>query len=127
MRKIVILLAVVGLLYGLPSACYYDNRAEILAANPLDSCSTVDVSYNLDIKPIIEARCSVPGCHNANSQAAGLDLSTFTGVKAIADNGSFVGRITATGSALMPQGGPPLPRCDIDKIEAWVADGALEN
>jgi hypothetical protein len=38
----------------------------------------------------------------------------------------LVGRIEATSGAIMPPGAN-LGACEIEKIKAWVADGALNN
>lgn len=126
MKKLLKILSSVSLLMAL-SGCYYDNRAELLAQNPADDCNTDTVTFSNDINPIIQSNCAVSGCHNATTQAAGLNYEEFADLKSVAGNGNLVGRITATGTALMPQGGPPLPDCQINKIRAWVQDGAPQN
>ncbi len=111
------------------SSCYYDNKEE-LYQNLNTNCETANVSFGTTIEPIITANCAIPGCHIGPANAGGLDLSTYQGVKSSADatgNGSLVGRITASSGSLMPQGGPRLPECDIQKIQQWVADGAPNN
>jgi hypothetical protein len=109
-------------------SCYYDNAEELYANLQPDSCNTVDVSYAEFIQPLSDAQCAFSGCHIGASPAAGLDLSSYAGLKQIADDGKFVDRINAVnGLPLMPQGGPKLPSCDISKITAWVQAGAPNN
>ena len=107
------------------SQCYYDNKEELYQDFDKPDCETADMSYELDIKNIIESNCAVSGCHVAPIVQSGLDLSQFADVKRIADNGSLVNRITGVGP-IMPQSGP-LPPCEIEKITAWVNQGSLDN
>lgn len=89
-------------------------------------CNTASMKFSTDIAPILKANCN--GCHNTTSAAAGVNTETYAGVKAIADNKSLVGSIThATGYSPMPKGMAKLSDCDIDKIKAWVAQGARNN
>ena len=126
-RRISAVILIFSALLLSTESCYYDNREDLLANQPQDSCNTTDVSFSAEIQPIISDNCAIPGCHNAGSQAAGLNLEEFQQVKNIAASGEFVGRITEQSGPLMPQGGPPLPQCEIDKITAWVQDGAMDN
>lgn len=126
MKKFMAIASTLALLMALP-ACYYDNRAKILAQNPAEDCDTTNVTFSTNISPIIKNNCAVAACHNNSSQAAGLNLDQFNDLQKIAQNGLLVTRITATGSSLMPQGGPALPDCQIKKITAWVQDGAPQN
>jgi len=55
-------------------------------------CDTTNVKYSTHIKPLIQNSCQ--GCHSGAAPGGGIDLSTYAGVKAIADNGMFVGTIS---------------------------------
>ncbi len=116
-----------ALLLLLVVSCYYDNKEDLYKDLPSPVCDTVDVSYSAFVKPLLERSCATPNCHIGPNASAGIDLSLYADAKRIADNGSFYGRITNTTGPLMPQGGPRLPPCDIDKIEAWIDAGALNN
>jgi len=105
------------------SSCYNDNKEEVYENNTDNTCDTSSVSYANDITPIFEQSCT-SGCHSGTNPAANLDLTDFNEAKNSANE--IVNRINDIG-ALMPQGGPSLPDCEILKIETWVQDGAPNN
>lgn len=121
MKKLPFVFAVAFLL----SSCYNDKE-ELLYPSP--ACDTSNVHYNYTIKPIIDNSCAIAGCHNANTQAGGYNLSSYAGLQSAAQNGSLVGSIThASGYAAMPRNTQPLPDCEIKQIQAWVNMGAPNN
>lgn len=90
------------------------------------SCDTSTVSYAIHIQPIIENSCV--GCHRPQSLGGGIDLSTYTGVKAEANTMRLLKVITyAPGFKKMPLGGNQLPGCEINKIRAWINAGSPNN
>ena len=101
--------------------------AENLFCDPeLEPCDTEAVSYSTTVEPIISLHCV--GCHSGNPPAGGIDLSSYTGVKEVADLGSLVGTISWDAAfSNMPQNADQLPTCEIDQIKSWVEDGALNN
>lgn len=120
---------ILGLAGFLAYACTKDNKVDLLADQPKvdnDSCVTVDMSYQNDIKIILTQNCATSGCHLGPNGQSGLDLSTFGDTKRIAADGEMMGRIKNTNGPLMPPGGK-LSDCDINKIKAWIADGAQNN
>src|SRR6187551_216253 len=84
---------------------------------------TSGVSYQNDIKPILEANCIKSGCHNGDNGAQ-RNWSVFANVQAKAS-----GIKTRTGNKSMPKDIAPtgLPQNQIDLIACWVDDGALDN
>ena len=78
------------------------------------------ISFNTDIKPILEANCIKSGCHNGDNGAS-RNWSVFANVKDKA-----TGIKTQTGSGSMPPTGG-LPQNQRDLIACWVEDGANEN
>ena len=89
-------------------------------------CNTTDVSYAATVVPVLNV--SYVGCHSGGSPQGGIDLSTYTGVKAVANNGKLVGSISWDANfSNMPQGGAKLSTCVIDQIKSWVDAGALNN
>ncbi len=83
------------------AGCFYDKEEDLYKSN----CATTDIRYINVVKPIIDANCNISGCHNSITNAGGYDLSDYTGVKLIVDNGKLIGSIThASGFSAMPQG-----------------------
>lgn len=92
------------------------------ASEPKIDCSSVSHTYATDIKPIVDSRCSMSGCHNAGSPNG--DYTYFAGIKAKAENGSLRDRVVIKKD--MPTG-KPLSAEEIAKFECWIKEGALEN
>lgn len=93
--------------------------------NNCTSCDESKFTYTAVIKPIIANKCQ--GCHNPSSMGGGIDLSTYTAVKANAQSGKLYGSISwASGFSKMPQGSK-LPTCEISQIKSWIDGGALNN
>lgn len=106
--------------------CYYDTEDTLYP--PTGGCDTTNVTYNAKIKPIVDASCATAGCHNAAAASAGYDLSTYSGVKASVDDGSFYGSINYDPNfSKMPKNGNQLDQCSISKIKIWIDAGALNN
>lgn len=108
------------------TGCYYDNKEALYKNFTKGDCDSTTVTYSAFIQPLVTAKCATSGCHLPPSISAGLNLSQYADVKIIAENGTFFNRIRGIGP-LMPQGGPPLTTCEIDKIKIWIDAGALEN
>ncbi len=84
------------------------------------------MSFTTNIKPILQNFCF--SCHGNGLSQNAVNFDTYAGVKAVADNGKLVGTIShASGFVAMPQSGPKLSECNIDKIKSWVTSGALNN
>ncbi len=81
------------------------------------------VSYQTDIKPILEASCTKSGCHNGDNGAA-MNWNVFANVEAKA---TLIKN--RTGNKSMPLDIAPagLPQAQIDLIACWVDSGALNN
>lgn len=89
-------------------------------------CDTTNVKYSTHIKPIIQNACQ--GCHSGTAPGGGINLATYAGVKAIADNGKFLGSISyLTGYSGMPKNGNKLTDCQITMVKLWINQGAPEN
>ncbi len=117
----IISLVVIGIV--MITGCYYDVEEELY---PSIDCLTMDMSYAEDILPIIESNCY--GCHNATANFGNINLEGHSQLMKYVDDGSIVGAIKhAAGFSAMPKNGAKLLDCEIEKIEAWIADGALNN
>lgn len=108
------------------TSCYHDNKEEIYQNFvPCSVDPTVTVRYSADIRPLLASSCATDGCHNSSSRQSNLDLSTYADVAKIATDGRLLNRVTGNGPIMPPSGS--LPQCEIDRIEIWVNNGALNN
>ncbi|MGE5106890.1 MAG: hypothetical protein ACM3H8_05065 [Sphingobacteriales bacterium] len=93
-----------------------------------NQCDTTVVKYSTDIVPIMQTICY--NCHgNGNtSGSGGYLLEGYANLKPWATDGHLVGNVThAPGYVAMPYNLPKLSDCNINKIVAWVHQGALNN
>ncbi|MEL6675538.1 MAG: hypothetical protein AAFR61_25245 [Bacteroidota bacterium] len=106
------------------SSCVYNNEEDLFPNT--SSCDTTTVSFTAEVFPILEANCT--GCHSGAFPSGNLDLTTHANVLTVANDGRLVG-VTRwlPNFSKMPDGEPQLPACNLDKIEAWVNQGALNN
>ena len=105
------------------TSCTYDSRNE----NEISPCITTStVSFQINVKPILDANCIA--CHSTEDAAGGLNYDSYEGVQVPANNGRLLGSIKhQAGFIPMPEFAPKLSDCDINKIEMWVKQGALNN
>jgi mono/diheme cytochrome c family protein len=100
--------------------------AEDLTCDEVGECNTTSISYSGFIAPLLINTCV--GCHSGTAPSGNVLLSTYAGVREVALNGRLHGAITwANGYQQMPRGSGQLPACTIDKIKAWIDDGAQNN
>lgn len=120
-KALLILLVVIGLISI--SSCYYDVEEEIY---PTIDCLTDDMSYVNDILPIISDNCF--RCHDAANNFGNITLEGYDLLKSRVDNGQLLGAIKhEEGFSPMPQNATKLLDCNIEKIEAWINNGAPNN
>lgn len=93
-------------------------------AEPVLTCENLDVHYARDVVPVITASCSVTGCHNAGSLTG--DFTTYAGIKAKVDNGSFRLRVLEL-KIMPPVSQPPLTEKQLKQLACWIEAGAPEN
>lgn len=101
-------------------SCYYDNVEELYPDGA--PCDLDTVTYLNEIRPIIDKDCATSGCHVPGTGRK--DLTTYEGVKDIVDDGRLVDRAIVRKDMPPSQ---PLSGCEMDKIQKWIDDGALEN
>ncbi len=103
--------------------CYYDNEEDLYG---MTDCDTANVTYSAFVRNTIEQSCFA--CHSAASNFGGVTLEGYEAVKVYVDNGRLLGAIRhEAGFSSMPQGAPKLSDCIIDRLQAWIDDGALNN
>ena len=89
-----------------------------------DECiENPNVSFQNEIKPILETNCIKSGCHNGDNVAV-KNWSVFANVQAKAQEIKI-----RTGNKSMPRDIAPtgLPQEQIDLIACWVNQGAKNN
>lgn len=96
-----------------------------------------NVSYSEHLQPIFDLKCSNAGCHNDQSRAAGISLSSW--VQTTSDlsvvfpgqpqNSRLVWSIDPAGGipSMPPIGYPPLTLKQINGIKKWIEEGAKNN
>jgi len=119
---------------GAVSSCTKDKTSADLCTG----CSTT-VSFNTDIIPIFQASCAISGCHDATTHAAAVVLDSADAYTRITEPGTgyviagnanaslFFTTLNSPGVNGMPKGLPPLPPCQVEAIECWINQGALNN
>ncbi len=106
------------------SACYYDNKEDLYPE--LSECLTDSMSYVQDIKPILDFHCMV--CHSAAANQGGVAMEGYDAVKTYVDNEAFLKSIQhQSGVSPMPKNQDQLDYCTIQKVAAWIEQGALDN
>jgi hypothetical protein len=120
-----ILLAVVILLVGLTTGCYYDI---VKPADP--NAPPQNVSFSGDLQPIFDASCATSGCHDGAHEPTLTPEESYNSLM----SGGFVNTAIATESTLykelasgsMPPTGK-LPPDQIQMVLDWVKIGAPNN
>jgi len=112
------------MLMSLCFACTYDTLEES-DLNP-NECFTGEVSYTVDIAPMLELSCT--SCHNAGFSSGGISVDGYNDVKVTVELGRLLGSIKHdNGFSPMPRGAPMLDECSISLFEEWIAQGAPNN
>lgn len=89
-------------------------------------CDSTQFTYQLHVKPIVDAQCV--GCHSGNTPSSNLDLTTHASLAAIALDGSLAGVIDhANGFSPMPPTPQPIDPCLRAVLKNWAAAGAPNN
>lgn len=110
-------------------SCRYDSEEELYPQDEEPMCDTLNVSLSNTIRPILNANCY--SCHSASNASvfgAGINLENYSELQNIAQSGRIIGAIThSPGFVAMPLEGIKLDECSINKIKAWINNGALDN
>lgn len=105
-------------------SCDYNSEEELY---PNTDCQTENMSLASDITPILD-NYNCNGCHSSTSNSGDVDLEGYDNLKIWIDNGKLMGSIKHDGTASeMPKSNPKMADCDIDKVEAWISQGAKNN
>lgn len=89
-------------------------------------CDTSSFTFAANVLPLIQTNCN--GCHSGSFPSAGINLTTYAGIAAQANNGKLVGTIYhLTGYSAMPKNQPQMSACERTVIRKWVQAGANNN
>lgn len=88
-------------------------------------CSPDTVYFN-EILPIILSNCAGSGCHDNATKADGIELTSYSLIKARVSNGLNSKLYREINSGSMPPSGR-LSQDIIDKINKWITQGAKNN
>lgn len=101
------------------------TSSEVANDDPVVIDPTQKVTYEKDVKNIINNSCAVSGCHIGSNPPAGILLSTYNQVRSQAENGNLIARMNNSSNPMPPTG--ILPSSTRSVIDQWKADGFLEN
>jgi hypothetical protein len=103
------------------SSCSNDKLPDpATISNP--ACDSIQISYDSQIKPIIDNSCAFVGCHNANSPFG--DMTDYANMSFYLNDNFFKKRVVDIMD--MPEGDMLSPE-DFDLVECWVSKGYPEN
>jgi len=95
-----------------------------------------NVSYSGHIQPLLTAKCARAGCHDDQTQAGNLSLTSYSNTTSsylvvapgYPQNSSLVLSVQGLSTKPMPPIGlPPLTSNQIEGIKIWVKEGAKNN
>lgn len=113
----------IAIMVFIANGCYYDVEEELY---PTTECSTLNMSYEMDILPILQKDCY--SCHSAATNFGNITLEGYNKLIPYVNSGALLGVIQhELGFSFMPKGGAQLLDCEIAKIESWIKDGSLDN
>jgi hypothetical protein len=91
-----------------------------------NTCDTLDYTFSGRIQPLLNNWCV--GCHNSSTADGGIILTNYSSVMIAVNNNSFLGSIKhLSGFTAMPKNAGSLSSCEINAIEKWINNGALNN
>ncbi|MBK9731416.1 MAG: hypothetical protein IPO83_09020 [Chitinophagaceae bacterium] len=98
-----------------------------------DLCDPDSVYFEKDVLPILTSNCAMSGCHDAETQAEDVNLTSYTSVMNTSDvepfnpGNSKLYKVITTSDVddRMPPSGDPLTASQIAIIEKWINQGAL--
>lgn len=112
------LLLLGGFLLVLLSSCAYNNGDDLYPIE--EECITDSLTYDGEIKVLINTNCAISGCHGERSVHG--DFTTYPLV--IANINRI--EVRALVEKTMPPAGP-LSSCEQDQLNQWITEGAKEN
>ncbi|MCK4663622.1 MAG: hypothetical protein KAT68_12200 [Bacteroidales bacterium] len=109
------------------TACYYDNEEDLYPVS-LNTCDTINVTYNGTIVPLLNNHCL--SCHSnilAPSLGGNIPLENYNDVKETAIEGSLYGSISYNPDYSSMPIDYKLDECTIKKVKIWIENGAKND
>ena len=120
MKPFITVSALCLLILGL-GACSYIQSEDDCDLPMIDQ----ELSYSLDVAPIIRSTCAIQSCHVAGFENG--DFTTFETFKSKIDNGKLEFMISNREMPPANSKGPALMPCDLKTIRTWISQGAPNN
>jgi hypothetical protein len=117
--RIKILILLMSAMAAIAFSCVYHNEEELY---PNSDCETVNISFSGNILPLVQANCAISGCHVSGTGR--VVFTDYQGIKTVVDDGRLAQKVIISRS--MPPD-RPLTNCQIEQIQAWIDQGALNN
>lgn len=127
MKKLLLSAAILSVI---ATGCYNDKYDKLYPAPVTTTCDTSAVSYAATIQPIFNTYCT--SCHATGGTGISYgDMtsynSTWTSSRNLSNMIRDINIASTSDINHMPQNTASLPACDINKITAWIHQGALNN
>jgi uncharacterized membrane protein len=107
-------------------AKWINQGAKNASCNPsFGVCDTVTVKFAGFIQPLVQNQCQ--GCHGATNPNGGISLTNYTQIKASVQTGRFWGSIQQSAGFVKMPVGSRLYDCELNKVNAWIKRGALND
>jgi len=86
---------------------------------------TDEISFSVDVQPIIMNSCAVSGCHSGANPTNNMNFTTYENVFL---HRELIGKSIRHESGVTPMPfGPQLQADQISKISCWIEQGAPNN
>jgi hypothetical protein len=110
------------------SSCLYSNLEEMYPQEEVCITDTVDVTYTKDILPLLTDNCGTNNtCHQTSGNLSDVPLDTYADLNNVVVTGQLLSSVLHDGNAAeMPKGQAKLKDCQINKVKAWINQGARE-
>ena len=105
--------------------CFMSCSSTTIEEEMVDETPAAKITYNQNVKTIIDNSCATSGCHSGTNPTGGLLLTTYTNVKGGVEDYGLINRMN-NNSNPMPVTGL-LDQATRTIMDQWVADGLLEN
>jgi hypothetical protein len=96
-----------------------------------------NVSYSKYIQPVLTVKCTSSGCHDDNSKAGGLSLTSWSGttsgykvvIPGSASTSPIVWSVDGSGTKAMPpvSTSPGMTTNQVNGLKVWINEGAKNN
>ena len=110
--------------------CQYDNLEETIDKELMGTapCSGIsEVSFTSNVLPIFEQNCNDSGCHDAQSRADGIDLTSYQQTEAAGFLRVLASMEHSQGFSPMPKRASKLDDCTLQVIHIWISEGSKDN